>query len=177
MANADFKGTGVKVDGLAESIKALAKVDKKYRKEAVEVFRDAAKSVQQESQKAIGRVGRYPKRRGMIGRSATGKGAGVTLNANKYPWALGAEYGEQVANVPRKYRGGRGGTQEWPQTALKRRTFGIWRPPTSVDMFVNRGGYMIQPVLRRRLPAIENDVATKLNVITNKALRSAGVPR
>jgi len=159
---------GVEVDGLAESLRALRRLDGKYQKQAVQSFRDAATDVQKRAQALIGKVGRYPSRKGIIGRSATSTGAGVTLRATKYPWAYGAEFGEVVADVygrPVK------------QAKMKRRTMGVWRPPTSQDLFKNRGGYMIQPVLRARLPKIEKQVAADIDKIMNRALRQAGVPR
>ncbi len=169
------KRGGVEVDGLAQSIRALGKLDGEYKKEAVQVFRDAAKDVQARAQKNIGVVGRYPNNRGMIGRSATSTGAGVKLRASKYPWAYGAEFGEVVANIPQ--HGTRWQTKEMGQSQFKRRTFGFHKPPTSSDMAKNTGGYMIQPVLRARLPKIEEEVSTKLVKLIDKAMRKAGVPR
>ena len=162
------KRGGVEVDGLAESIRALNKLNGEYKKEAVGVFREAATDVQKRSQKAIGKVGRYPTRKGIIGRSATSTGAGVKLRASKYPWAYGAEFGEVVADVYGNPVG---------QRRLKRRTFGEFKPPTSSDMFANTGGYMIQPVLRARLPHIEKQVSEDLTALIDKAMRQAGVPR
>ena len=162
------KRGGIEVDGLAESIKALGRLDGEYKKEAVEVFRDAAKDVQRRAQANIGAVGRYPGRKGIVGRSATSTGAGVKLRASKYPWAYGAEFGEVVADVYGNPVG---------QSRFKRRTMGEFKPPTSSDMFTNTGGYMIQPVLRARLPKIEEQVADALTKLIDKALRDAGVPR
>jgi len=71
------KRGGIEVDGLAETINALGKLDKQYKKEAVGIFREVATDVQKRSQAKIGRVGRYPTRQGIIGRSATSTGAGV----------------------------------------------------------------------------------------------------
>lgn len=162
------KRGGVEVDGLAEAVRALGKLDGgEYKKEAVAIFREAAKDVQGRSQRLIGNVGRYPARRGMIGRSATSTGAGVKLRARKYPWALGAEYGEVVADVYGR---------EQAQTDFKRRTMGEWKPPTSTDMFKNRGGYMIQPVLRARLPKIKETLAEDMTKLIDRAMRKAGVP-
>ena len=162
------KRGGVEVDGLAESIKALNKLDGEYKKEAVAVFREAAIDVQKRAQARIGAVGRYPGRKGMIGRSATSTGAGVKLRASKYPWAYGAEFGEVVADVYGNPVG---------QRRFKRRTFGQFKPPTTSDMFTNTGGYMIQPVLRARLPHIEKQVSEDLTKLIDKAMRQAGVPR
>ena len=159
---------GVEVDGLAESIRALGKLDGEYKKEAVAVFREAATDVQKRAQARIGAVGRYPTQRGMIGRSATSTGAGVKLRASKYPWAYGAEFGEVVADVYGNPVG---------QTRFRRRTMGVFKPPTSSDMFVNTGGYMVQPVLRARLPKIEEQVSEDLTKLIDRAMRQAGVPR
>lgn len=168
MASPYTKGYGVKVDGLAESIRALKKLDPAYRKEAVGIFRTSAQEVQVKAQRSIGHVGRYPKRKGMIGRSATGTGAAVKLRAKKYPWALSAEYGEVVADVY---------GVPYPQEAFKRRTMGIWRPPTSQDMFKNKGGYMVQPVLRAMLPKITKQASDDLTDLIDRAMRKAKVPR
>jgi len=160
------RGGGVEVEGLAGMIRALGKVDKAYRKEAVGVFRDAAKDVQGRAQAQVGRLGRYPTKRGMIGRSATGQGAGVKLRAAKYPWADGAEYGEMVAQVYGNPVG---------QSRMKRRTMPVFNPPNSKDLFKNTGGYMIQPAIRRRLPHWEKEAGERLMDITGRAMRRQGV--
>ncbi len=162
------KRGGLEVDGLAEAVKALNKVSPDLKREAVDIFRDQAKDVQRRAQARIGRVGRYPRRKGMIGRSATSTGAGVKLRASKYPWALGAEYGEKTMHVhghPAR------------QTALRSRTMGAFNPPTSSDMAKNKGGYLIQPVIRARLPFITKDVSVRMVKLYDKAFRRAGVPK
>ncbi len=161
-----LRGGGVEIDGLSQSVRALQKIDRKYRQEAVQVFRDAATDVQKVAQRAIGSVGRYPTNRGMIGRSATNTGAGVKLRARKYPWAQGAEYGEatmHVFGVP------------YYQSHLKRRTMGRFRPPTTTNLMKNTGGYMIQPAIRQRLPKWEKEAGKRLQEITTRAMRQAGV--
>jgi len=167
------KRGGLEVDGLAEAINALGKLDKQYKKEAVNVFRDSAKDIQARSQALIGRVGRYPNRKGMIGRSATSTGAGVKLRASKFEYAYGAEYGEVVSNIP-QYPSG---TKDYGQSGFKRRTFGRFKPPTSSDMFQNRGGYMIQPTLRARLPKVLEKASTDVTKLIDSQLRRSGVPR
>lgn len=168
MARATQKRGGLEIDGLAESIRALKKLDPGYRKEAVQIMRDVATDVQHRAQAKIGTVGRYPKRKGIIGRSATGAGAAVKLRASKYPWAYGAEYGEVIATVF---------DNNIPQRRFRRRTFGTFKPPTSSDMFKNTGGYMIQPVIRARLPWIEKTASEDMTRLIDKAMRRAGVPR
>ena len=166
MATTSRRG-GIEVDGLAETVRALGKLDKEYKREAVDIFRDQSKKVQAQSQALIGKVGRYPKAKGMIGRSATSTGAGVKLRASKYPWAYGAEYGEVVASVYGRPVG---------QYRMRRRTHGPFKPPTSSDMAKNTGGYMIQPTIRRLLPSIADDAGTRMTKLVDKAMRKAGVP-
>jgi len=167
------KRGGIEIDGLSEAINALGKLDKEYKKEAVGIFREVAKDVQIRAQNRIGRVGRYPTRKGMIGRSATSTGAGVKLRASKFPWAYGAEYGEVVANIPQST----GETKQYPQSSYGRRTFGVLKSPTSSDMFKNRGGYMIQPVIHARQKWIFEKSSNDMTKLIDKAMRRAGVPR
>lgn len=167
MATTTKRG-GLEVDGLAQAVRALNRVSPELRKEAVDIFRDEAKMVQAKAQARIGRVGRYPKTKGMIGRSATGAGAGVKLRASKYPWALQAEYGEKVGHVY---------GHPYGQVAFRRRTAAPFKPPTSSDMGRNKGGYMIQPVIRQQLPFIAKRAGDRMLKLMDKALRRAGVPR
>ena len=163
------KRGGLEVDGLAQSIRALGKVDPLLKREAVQVFRDTSKVVQAKAQASIGRHPSYrlPRNRGMIGRSATSTGAGIKLRAAKSPWAYAAEFGERVANVfgPRV-----------SQARFTRRTAAPYKPPTSKDMRKNTGGYLIQPAIRKRMPHIEKELADGLTLVFDKALRKAGVP-
>ena len=167
MARATQKRGGVEVEGLAESIRALNRLDGKYRKEAVETFRDAAKDIQKRSQSKIG-AGGYRGPKPKIGRSATRTGAGVKLRAGVAPWGLGAEFGEIVGDV----HGQRVG-----QYRYRRRTMPTFKPPTSSDLLKNRGGYMIQPTIRARLPFWEREVARRISELINRAMRKAKVPR
>ena len=168
MARARQIRGGVEVEGLAESIRALKRLDPLYRREAVDVMRDAAKDVQAVAQGSLGAGGgRYPKRRGMIGRSATGAGAGVKLRASRYPWALGAEFGEKTAHVYGRPRS---------QSSFRARTMAPFKPGGG-NLATNRGGYLIQPAIRSRLPHWNREAARRLNEIIGRALRAAGVPR
>ena len=157
MASRQIRG-GLEVDGLSASIRWLGRVDKAAAKEAKEALRDAAKDIQGAAQARIGSGlgARYPQRTGMIGRSTTNTGAGVKLRASRYPWALGAEFGEIVAHVYGRKVG---------QSRFKRRTMAPHRPMTSPDMRTNTGGYMIQPAIRARLPHWEKEVPRRLNII------------
>lgn len=169
MAPVSTKRGGVEVDGLAETIKALTKLDPLYRKEAVETFRDAAKDIQRRS-KARGTPAGYRGPRPRIGRSATRTGAGVKLrtSARSGVPAFSAEYGEVVATVY---------GHPYGQSRFKRRTAPTFKPPTSSNLMKNRGGYMIQPTIRQRLPFWEREVSRRISEIVNRAMRKAGVPR
>lgn len=104
----------------------------------------------------------------MIGRSSTSTGAGVKLRAQRYPWALGAEFGETIAHVYGRAR---------PQSSFASRTMPPLKPATSRDMARNTGGYMIQPAIRARLPHWNREASRQMQALIAKALRSAGVPR
>ena len=157
------KRGGVEVDGLAEAINALGKIDKALKREAVDVMRDAAKEVQKIAQGNIGKgLYRGPTQKGMIGRSATSTGAGVKLRAVKFPWALKAEYGEKTGHVH---------GHPTRQVRFDRRTANPFNPPTSTNLFKNRGGYLIQPAIRKAGPRITRDAQSKLFKLFKKHLR------
>ena len=163
------KTGGLKVDGLTESIKALRRLDPKYRPEAIGIIRDIAKDLQRRSQRRIGTGGyRLRKNKGMIGRSATSTGGGLKLRASKYPWAYAGEYGESVASVVGRPVG---------QDRLRRRTARPFKPPTSEDLSMNRGGYWIQPTIRKRFPKMMDEFDREFIKLIDKAMRQAGVPR
>lgn len=165
MATSQRRG-GIEVEGLAETLRGLKRLDGRWRAEAVDTFRDAAKDVQSTAQGRIGAGGyRLKRARGMIGRSATGTGAGVKLRASRHPYALQAEFGEKVAHVH---------GHPTDQHRLRRRTAGPYRPPTSADMMANTGGYMIQPAIRARLPHWEREVARRLAALVKRAMRTGG---
>jgi len=159
-------GGGIQVDGLAETIRALGKVDSKLKAEAIDVLRDGAKQVQKVAQSNIGAGGyRLGKQRGMIGRSATSTGAGLKLRASKYPWAYAAEYGEVVAHVFGKPVG---------QFRFKSRTAAEFKPPTSSDMSKNKGGYMIQPAIRKMLPVLREEAGERITALVVRSMKSQG---
>jgi len=166
------KTGGLKIDGLTESIKALRKLDPKYRPEAIGIIRDIAKDLQKRSQRRIGNHPQYrlPKNKGMIGRSATATGGGLKLRASKYPWAYAGEYGEVVASVF--------GRPVGQDTRFKRRTAAPFKPPSAGgDLSKNKGGYWIQPTIRKRFPHMMRQFDTEFIKLIDKAMRQSGVPR
>ena len=173
MARVTTRGTGIQVDGLDESLKALGRLDKAYRKEAIDAMKVGAKDVARRARKNLNRVGRYPRASsaGSIAFSANAKGAGNKLRAASRPWLLGAEYGEVVAQVAQFDNP----SIPVAQSKFKRRTFGRWRPPTSTDLAKNRGGYMIQPVIAQQLPKIDRQIRRDFQKLTSRTFRKAGV--
>jgi len=160
-------GGGVSVDGLAETIRALGKINPKLKAEAVDILRDGAKMVQAQAQGRIGAGGyRMRRNRGMIGRSATSTGAGIKLRASKYPWAYAAEYGEVVAHVYGRPVG---------QSRFKSRTAPRFKPPTSPDLSKNKGGYLIQPSIRKLLPVLREDAGERITALVTRTMRQQGV--
>jgi len=165
VATAKFRGGGVEIEGLDESIRALKKLEPQYQREADEVYEDAAKDILRLA-KAAGIPAGYRGPRPKIGRS----GATVKLSpssASGVP-AFAAEFGEIVAHVYGRRVG---------QYRFKRRTAPRFKPPTSADMLKNTGGYIIQPTVRRRLPFWEKEASVRITEIIARAMRQAGVPR
>jgi len=162
------KGGGLQVVGLDRAVKRLAKVNPKLKAEAIDVMRDAAKLVQKKSQGRIGNHPGYsmPSPKGMIGRSATSKGAGVRLRRSKYPWSGGGEYGVVYARVYGTWR---------RESRFKRSIYAPFKPPTSSDMFKNRGGYWIQPTIRKEGRQITANASKKLMRVFSKELRSTSL--
>lgn len=162
-------GVGIEFDGLTEAVKALRRLDGQYARETTGLLRGIAKDIQIRSQGRIGNHSSYrgPTNKGMIGRFATQKHAGVKLRAKNSPWALKGEYGEKTTHVwghPTR------------QTAMDRRTAAPFRPPTAGgDMSKNKGGYWIQPTIRKRFPHITKELGDGLQDLIADVMRREGV--
>ena len=161
----------VRADDLAAAIRALGRFDRDLQAEAKDALRDGAKTIQTAAQKKIpGRPGggSYPRRKGMVGRSRTAKGAGITLRGKKYGYAWGAEYGAKRAWVY-----GRVTTQG----KLSRRQFPVWRG----NQFVVRGksgpGWIIQPAIRENIDKVTDQIAEDLEAVFAEAMTMAKVPK
>ena len=173
-SNTQVRGGHIEVEGLAETIRALSRWDKAARKEAVEVFRDEAKTVQASAKANARAHPASPSSGSWIGRSATGQGAGVKLIAKKGNYrAHASEWGMyrwQMRTWSGRIRG-------YVQSAMKRRTFRPW----SGNQFDVKGssgpGFVIQPAIRKHLPGMEKRVADRLSKILSRELDKAGVPR
>jgi hypothetical protein len=165
------KQTAIQTEGLTESLRALKRVDDDLGNEARELLRAAAKVIQVDAQGRPGRRpggGSYPRRRGMVGRSATSQGAAVTLRGARYPWAWGAEFGAKRAWVFGRVL---------IQSRLRRRQFPVWRG----NQFVVRGssgpGWIIAPAIRANLDRVTKQVADGIDDLYDRAFSRAGVRR
>lgn len=159
----------LEVEGLSEALRGINRFNKELGAASRDVIREGAKVIQFDARRRLGAGGgRYPKRAGMIGRSASSRGAGIKLAGRKYPWSWGAEFGARRAWVY-----GRVTTQN----AMRRRTFPVWRG----NQFVVRGrggpGWIIQPAIRANIERVTEQIATGLDRVLNEAMRQAGVPR
>ena len=175
----------IEVDGWTETLKWLGKVDKEIKKEAVDVLRDGAKKVQSEALLRMAatpgvRRSSYPLTRGAIPRRASPKGASVGINrdssSGRNAAIFGAEFGSYVWHVPRgnvKGRKARG----LSQNSMKRRTFPVWRGNNTTVRGKKGPGWIVLPTLRKWVPKIEGELEKDLNIVIQKGLRKAGVPR
>jgi len=159
----------VRADDLSAAVRALGRFDRDLQREAKDALRTGAKTIQAAAQAKVARRpggGTYPRRRGMVGRSVTQRGAGIKLRGKKYPWAWGAEWGAKRAWVF-----GRVTTQG----KLSRRQFPVWRG----NQFVIRGrsgpGWIIQPAIRENLDRVTEQIVDDLGDVMYRALRQAGL--
>ena len=165
----------VEVVGLDETMRALRKWDKAVGREAVNIFRDEAKKVQSDAKKLARIAGgpASPSATNWIGRSATGKGAGVKLIAKKGGHrAHATEWGMWKWHQ----RTWSGHVRGWIQSMLSRRTFRPWRS-NKFTLKVGGPGYVIQPAIRRNMPGMEKRVADRLMKLLIREMNKAGVPR
>jgi len=173
------KGAVSSVVGLKESINALRKVNPELKREAVDVLRTGAKAIQSSAQSKIGNHPSYRLKtnRGMIGRTATPKGGGVKLRAVKFRWALAAEFGERVAHTPIfRGKGRKGDSRPNSVRNFKRRTAAPFKPPDAGgDLLRNRGGYLIQPSIRKLGPQVTNRMTKDLTKVFVKSMKQSGV--
>lgn len=159
-----FSGTGLRVDGLTESVKALGKISKEVRKEATDSMRDGAKLIQKKAQGSIGNHPGYgmPTSKSMISRSVTAKGAAIKLRRVKFPWAGGGEFGAVFARVHGPWR---------LEAKFKRSLYAPHKPPTNRDLFKSRGGYWIQPAIRKNIKQVNRIIDRDMSRLLVKNLR------
>ncbi len=183
--------TGFEVQGLSESILLLGRVDDQLRKEAGAVVRIAAVKLKNESRTrmnsapGVRRAG-YPMPKTALSHRATAtKGVvgwnpkwttGKTISKGKAGVGAVAEFGWNSQFVPYRSGGGR----FMPQNAMIRRTFPIWRGnqfkfPKYGEKLTAGPGWIVLPVLRKRLGMIQKEVDEGMAEVFRKASQRAGV--
>lgn len=172
---------GFEVDGLKESMRFLGKVGPELRKEAVDVIKKRTLVVKSDAQGRLAatpgvRRSKYPGGKTAIVHRASTTGAAVGINRNgRNPSIFAAEFGAYRQWVARRYGRTRG--EFWPQNAMKRRTFPVYRG----NQFKPRGGagpgWIVQPTIRRHIDSFDEGLANDLMPVFDKAARRAGVPR
>lgn len=175
--------TGFEVQGLSESIKLLGSVDKTLRKEAGKVVRKAAIQLKREAQRRLAatpsvRRSSYPVSKTAITHRATATKGVVGINTGRFPVIGPAEFGWNSQFVP--FRSGAG--RFMSQGSMRRRTFPIWRGnqfkfPKYGQKLTAGPGWILQPVLRKRLGTIQEQLDKDMFDVFAKSARKAGVPR
>ena len=177
--------TGFEVKGLNESIKLLATVAPDLRKEAGKVVRKAAVKLKREAQGRLAatpgvRRKSYPVPKTAIQHRATATKGLIKLSDRPDISGIirAAEFGWNSQFVP--YRNGKG--RFMPQGAMRRRTFPIWRGnqfkfPKYGEKLVAGPGWIVQPVLRKRLGAVQKQVNDDMFELFGQKARQAGIPR
>jgi len=170
-ARTTVKGGAVRVDGLAESMRALNKFSPALRKEAVNIFRAEAITVQAKAKANAQAHPASSRRTGWIGRSATNLGAGIKLNPNAKGGGSRA-YATEFGMDSWQYRNWQDKMKGTVQKAMKSRTF---YPFVGVSKGLGPG-YVIQPAIRAHLPGMSERVTKRLHALLNRELDKAGVP-
>ena len=158
-------------------MRALGRVDKEARKEAVGVLRDESRRMQAITHGKLSARpggGTYPRRKGMIGRFANSKGAGLTLRASRYPWAIRAEYGADAGWTPLRS----GGIRRHKSVAgWRRRQFPVFKGYQFVAGSAAGPGWIIQPTIREQLPQTVKNLERGLTRVFTESMSMEGVGR
>ena len=161
------RDSGVRVEGLRESLLALNRFDKAVGKEARDLIRDETKRIQDAARAVSTGDPGEASSRAWIGRRVSTKGAGILLNAERYPRALSTEFGTFTHSVYGRRR---------PARYMRRRVFSTW----TGNRWSSTGdgsGRVIQPTIRRMLPSSVEALADGLLALVRRELDRAGVKR
>jgi len=173
----------IEVDGLAETLKLLRRVDKDLRKEANAVLKEHVMIVKRKSQARIQhtpgvRRNGYPISKGAIVHRASSMKAGVGINrasrTGRNAAIFPAEFGAYTQFVP---WGGKHRGRHMSQNAMRRRTFPVWRGNQFKPRGASGPGWIVMPIIRTEVPKLEHSLIIDLRVVFDKAARRAGVPR
>jgi hypothetical protein len=139
---------GVGIPGFDKAVKELRSFDPKAAKAVARGLRKASVMVQATARSWMHRQRRprTPTAARAVGRFANQKGAGITLRARKYPWAVPMEYGGETAFLWGKIR---------RQKDLRSRQFRPWVGNVKArSPLANDDGYVYQRAIwedRRRI--------------------------
>ena len=169
----------IRVPGLQKSVKALAKVDSGFRKEAAAVVKVAAVKIKAEAfaksktSPGVLRAG-YPLSKGAYTHRATATKGSVGINRQssrgRNAAVFGAEFGAKQQLVP---RGRSGGMKSISQNRMRRRTFPIWRG-NSTNIVGKKGpGWIMLPILRKRVPEMHEELDKELGDLVSRTLKKA----
>ena len=163
----------IKVAGLSSTVKALSKIDKTFRKEAGAIVRIAAISIKKESfarsrrSPGVNRAG-YPFGKGAYFHRATATKGSVGINrggAARNATVFGAEFGAKKHVTFGRSMG---------QNRMKRRTFPVWRGNSTTIRGTKGPGWIMLPVLRKRVPELNETLSDDLRRLVDKTMRKAG---
>ncbi len=141
-------GGALAVEGLAESIKGLKRVDTEIPKLIVKITREGAKNpvaLRARKKWAAQRI-QPSKANKAITASGTTRGAAIKLRVSAVPSAAGVEFGAHIHHVFGR---------PVPQSQLKRRVFLPWRGNQFTVAPGASTGYVVQDAIRETLPIIE----------------------
>ncbi len=174
----------IKVEGLSETLRMLSKVDKGLRKEVGAVMREQTKRIKNEAYArsriapGVRRRG-YPITKGAYIRRATATKAQVGIsrassrgrNAAVFPAEFG--WNRQALNWPNQRSGGR--SKYVSQNSMVRRTFPIWRGNNTKIVGKSGPGWIMLPVLRKRVPKIRDEIEAEVTKLFRESARKSGV--
>ena len=164
--------TTIRVAGLNSTVKALSRIDATFRKEAGAIVRIAAISIKKESfarsrrSPGVNRAG-YPFGKGAyLHRATATKGTvGIRNPSPRNATVFGAEFGAKKHVTFGRSMG---------QNRMKRRTFPVWRGNSTTIRGTRGPGWIMLPVLRKRVPELNETLSDDLRRLVDKTMRKAG---
>ncbi len=156
-------GGALAVDGLAESMRGLKRVDAEIPKLIVKITRESAKNpvALRARQKWSAQRINPSKANKAITASGTTRGAAIKLRVSAVPSAAGVEYGAHI-----HYVFGR----PVPQSQMKRRVFLPWRGNQFTVTPGASTGYIVQDAIRETLPIVEKRWLNEVIAAIDKAV-------
>jgi len=175
----------MQVVGLKGTIKALGRVDDDLRKDTTQIIKKHVVKLKTETQNrykgspGVSRAG-YPFGKGAVVHRAASTGAFIGINkggARKNAAVFAAEFGAKQAMVPQYEGPGEGYSIPRGQNEMRRRTFPVWRGNSTTIRGKSGPGWVLMPLLRKRVPQLQDDLTKDLVARFDQTMRKAGVPR